>query len=194
MKDFNKSLKDALLSFLMIILLITFLPISGFCQKKTQIFTYQDSTIVFSEVIIDSNTIKNNYNNTILYLNNAANRFNSMVELEKNKLKDYMITNDSTQVVGRIKFFVEQSFNKSAFEAILTVDIKENKYRYTFSDFKMIYNGVMGMLAKSDGLTYIPLENFDNLKQKTFCEKINKVVLSEINYFKKTMMKRGADW
>ena len=138
------------------LLLITlFLPVIAIGQKAFKTFDLPriDGKVTY----LGRASIKyNNFQRTVKScLGQYTSYYNGLIEQESNKIKDYIVYEDSAVIVANMRFYARQMYRLSLFSAEVTYQ-KENERQYsiTATHFKMlkIAQGFVGQINASTNL------------------------------------------
>lgn len=115
-------------------------------QVTSPVFPIVNDQIVYAEVVpIDSNiTTEQQRSRVKLFLNQSATSHNGSVNFEKSKIKDYVILDNPSEVSGNVRVIANRGIVSTLFEATLTVEFKQGRYRYTLDNIRYLANNLDG--------------------------------------------------
>jgi hypothetical protein len=176
-----------------VLLVMLLLPIIGHAQRSFY-FPWIDTTIIYTEIVnADSLTVSQLHSNAVSFVNKSAILFNNSIQLVQNKLSNYILQNDTDKIIAIIKMPIEQTFGRSDFAAIVTIDIKPGRYRYNITDIRMTYSSAGVLVRGANGQVNTPLEMMDTDKSR-FLKKVSMALEGEVSLLKKTMVSKPDNW
>lgn len=146
-----------------ILLLLLMAPLFSFAQKRhkgTQRQVFDLPRIDGKVTYMGKEVIKyNNFERSVkMALGRYVSYYNGLIMQESNKMKDYIVYEDSAVIVANVLFYVRQSLRYSLFSAEVTYKkLNDSEYGIKATDFKydkisQIYTGQASAAVSLDNL------------------------------------------
>lgn len=150
-----------------------FVTVTGWAQlpkdETTGLFTYQ-------EVIDQPGTPEELYTRAREWFVHAYKDANKVIQLDDKA---------NSTIIGKGKYMVYLSMNNRFIQHTITIEAKENRYRYTITNF---------ILDWGNGVATVPLESLQKMYQAKAYNSAAEQSRDLINSLKAGMAREKADW
>ncbi len=176
--------------------LFTILVFYSHAQKKidsTGIFPYEAGKIHITDIVKDSLSKDELFNNAVVWFAQQTNSVNNQV---RNKISfankdNIIIKNEQTgEFVGTLKGIAHQSLSDILYSFDIYIFVKEGRYKYDLTNFKYLGNSLSNAIAGQNMPMDITLESIDKnrpAKNRNAIKKINDDVAKIISGLKESM-------
>ena len=113
-------------------------------QITSPVFPLVNNQITYTDVVsLDSSyTAAILRNHARLFFNKAATDHNASVKLDQSKIKDFIVSDNENSVIGNVRFIAIRGIVSVLFEAVLNIEVKPGRYRYTLDNIKVLGNNL----------------------------------------------------
>lgn len=166
-------------------------------RDSTGMFPYQNGKIHIIEVVQDSLTKDQLFDNASTWFAKETNDYNNIIIHKVDfGIKDNIIINDRSggEFVGTLKSLARQNFNETLYSFDVYIYVKDGKYKYDFTNFKYLGNSLTNNMMGRNMTMDFPLEQIDrtNTKNKNIIIHIKQDVDREISDLKQSMATRSS--
>lgn len=166
-----------------LLFILILLPLMSFSQY-VKVFPYEAGEVVIKGAdSVPGATVQDLEARAKYFLTMQADKFNSDQNIFNLRLDQPVIYSDSTNAQGKVRFVAKMELG-FVFEANVKIEFRAGKYRYQFTNFRTIYNGLAGYTNDN-------IKMMDKKAAKKACEKTLEIIRS-IEADLNTTMQKGV--